>query len=191
MHGPRGDDKRFNGRFRLATFQESEYGIDEFWAFGNSTSVTLEAGDSSDHLRCPEVAGALTLKRNAPCTSVGALMPPQHVSYGFNSRLHRAEVNGPFGVSANPVFMSSEILQNPNVPLAWDVDGAASLAGGNLTPQFSAPALDSLYLYANDRAWKPARRHNNSMNVAFVDGSVRSTRDPLNESSWKWSYVPR
>ncbi len=191
MHGPRGDDKQFNGRFRISTFQESEYGLDEFWAFGNASSVTLEPSDSSDHLRCPEVAGALTLRRDTPCTSTASLMPPQNISFGFNSRLHRAEVNGPFGVSANLVYMSSEILQYPDVPLAWDVDGAASLASGNLTPQFSAPAMDSLYLYANDRAWSPARRHNGAMNVAFVDGSVRSTRDPLSETHWLWSFVPR
>lgn len=191
LHGPRGQDTQFNGRFRLSTFQESEYGIDEFWRFNDADTVTFEAGDSSDPLRCPEVAGALSLHRNTPCTSAGALTPPQHISYGFNSRLHRIEVNGQFGPVAQPVFLSSDILQHPDVPLAWDVDGVLALAKGSLIPQFSAPALDSIFLYVNDSAWWPALRHNGAVNVAFIDGSVRSSHQPLDEPGWRWGYSPR
>ena len=192
IHGSRGQDSQFNNRFRIETFQESEYGIDEFWAHQDASSVTFESGGELDHMRCPEVAGAVTLKRDVPCTTAGAIGPPTNVSYGFNARLHRDEVQSPYGgVSANPVFMSSEILQQPDVPLLWDVDGEAALAKNIHTPQFSAPALDSLFLYANDRHWYPGMRHNGAMNVAFVGGHVVSSRTPLDEPGWQWGYSPR
>ena len=190
LHGPRGNDAQFNDRFRLATFQESEYEIDEFWNYGDQPSFTMEASNSYDHLRCTEVSGDLVLNRDTPCTSVGALNPPQNVSFGFNSRLQRIETNGPFGPTATPVFLSHAILEHPDVPLVWDVEGAEAGRHGDMTPQFSAPSLDSLFLYNNDKKWFPAMRHNGAMNVAFIGGQVLTTRTPLSEPGWQWAFRP-
>lgn len=187
-HGPRGDDSRLINRFRLSTFQESEYGIDEFWSYGDAQTYLLDQAKEIDPLRCPEVAGAVTVTQSQACTSSGAINPPQNVSYGFNSRLHRAEVDGPGGFPLpRPVFLTSDILQHPDVPLAWDVDGAKAF-GNDVLPQFSAPALDSVAVYANNRFWFPSFRHGGTMNVAFVGGHVLSTRSPLDEPNWRWGY---
>lgn len=190
MHGPRGADAALNNRFRIATFQESEYGIDEFWAFGDLDLVTLEADDAGNHMRCSEMSGAITLSRNKPCTAAGSMAPPQNVSYGFNARLNRIEVNGPFGPAAQTALLSHEILERGDVPLLWDVDGAQAYQQGVNTPQFSAPAMESQFLYANNRHWFPAMRHNGAMNVAFVGGHVLTTRTPLEEPGWLWGYQP-
>jgi len=190
LHDSRGDDNRLNNRFRLSTFQESEYGIDEFWAFGAEQEHVLEAGKENDPLRCAAVSGAVSVSQNHACTSSGAINPPQHVSYGFNSRLHRAEVDGPGGFPLpRPVLLTSEILQQPDVPLAWDVDGQEAFDHGVL-PQFSAPSLDSKAIYAADRFWFPSFRHGGTINVAFVGGYVLSSRHPLDEGSWNWAYQP-
>lgn len=191
VHGSRGADAQLSNRFRIATFQESEYGSDEFWTHGNASEVTFEAGDRLDHMRCTEVSGAVTLRRNLPCTTAGSIGPSPHVSFGFNARLNRVETQGPFGIQATPVFLTSDIMQESDVPLLWDVDGALAQSKGVLTPQFSAPALDSQFLYVNDKHWFPAMRHGGAMNVAFVGGHVISTRAPLEEPGWRWDYSPR
>lgn len=190
MHTPRGHDEPLRNRFRLSTFQESEYRIDEFWGFGAAQEARLDPGKGRDKLRCSEVAGSVTVSKNQPCTSTGAINPPQHVSYGFNSRLHRAEVRGPGGFPLpKPVFLTAEILSEPDVPLLWDVDGDKAFAK-RVLPQFSAPALGSKSIYAADRFWFPSFRHGGRMNVAFVGGHVLSTRKPLDEAGWRWDYQP-
>lgn len=191
IHGSRGSDAQFNNRFRLATFQESEYGIDEFWAHGANSQVTIEAGAQLDHMRCAEVSGPITLKQNVPCTTGGSIGPVANVSFGFNARLNRAEVSTAFGVQAQAVLLAPDILEQTDVPLVWDVDGAAAQAKGVATPQFSAPAMDSVYLYANNKHWFPGTRHNGALNVAFVGGHVVSSRQPLEESGWRWDYAPQ
>jgi prepilin-type N-terminal cleavage/methylation domain-containing protein/prepilin-type processing-associated H-X9-DG protein len=190
MHTSRGDDARLDNRFRLSTFQESEYEIDEFWSHGDADTVVLDEKSESDPLRCSEVRAAVSVTQNQACTSSGAINPPQNVSYGFNSRLHRAEVEGPGGFQLpRPVFLTSAILQEPDVPLAWDVDGKKAFST-HVLPQFSAPSLDSQSVYAADRFWFPSFRHGGLMNVAFVGGQVLSTRTPLEEPGWKWAYQP-
>lgn len=191
VHGSRGADAQLNNRFRIATFQESEYGLDEFWAHGPAPQATFEAGAQLDHMRCTEVSGPVTLKQNAPCTAAGSIGPASNVSYGFNARLNRAETQGPFGVQASTVFLTSDIMQQPDVPLLWDVDGALAQSKGVQTPQFSAPALNSLFLYVNNKHWFPGMRHNGALNVAFVGGHVLSSREPLEEAGWRWEYAPR
>lgn len=190
IHSSRGDDNPLRNRFRLATFQESEYGIDEFWAFDGQQEHDLESGVDHDPLRCAEVRGAVRVAQNHACTSSGALNPPQNVSYGFNSRLHRAEVSGPGGFPLpKPVLLTSEILSQPNVPLLWDVDGKEAFSRGVL-PQFSAPSLDSKSVYAGDWLWFPSFRHGGFMNIGFVGGHVLTTRTPLEELSVRWAYQP-
>lgn len=191
MHGDRGDDETELGphHFRLETFIESQYGVDEFWAWGSAPSHSLPDAAKNDPMRCAEVHGLVTVYNGLPC-STGAVTPPQHVSYGFNMRLHWAQVSGQVGqpVAANMV-LSSRILQEEQVPLAWDVDGAAAAQKG-VNPLFSAPTLGSTALYPNDQFWFPASRHQGRMNVVFTDGSLRTTGRPLDEDGWRWSYQP-
>lgn len=191
LHGDRGNDGLLGPhRFRLETFQESQYGLDEFWRWDNPNSYTLPDAAKNDPMRCSEVRGPITLFNNTPC-SQGAIDPPRNISFGFNMRLHRPEGRGPNGQPAllQPVALTTDILARGRVPLAWDVDGAAAEARGS-TPVFSAPSLSTQGPYANNRYWYPGRRHNGAANFAFIDGSVHASTHPLDEGGWDWSFQP-
>jgi prepilin-type N-terminal cleavage/methylation domain-containing protein/prepilin-type processing-associated H-X9-DG protein len=187
LHGDRGDDERELGsRFRLETFQESEYGISEFWRWGGENSHDLPDTAKNDPMRCASVGGEITVRRGTACRN-GAISPPENVSFGFNGRLDRA----PRGNSNRwtVVDLSSRILEESMVPLAWDVDGAMAKRNG-VEPVFSAPALDATDgPFAGGRYWFPASRHNGGLNVLFMDQHVESTQTPL-EERWDWSFLP-
>jgi prepilin-type N-terminal cleavage/methylation domain-containing protein/prepilin-type processing-associated H-X9-DG protein len=191
LHGDRGGDALLGpGRFKLETFQDSQYGIAEFWRWGTANSYTLPDAASNDPMRCSEVRGPITVNRGQTCGEGGAIAPPDNVSYGFNARLHRAEVTDANGTPrALPVVLTARVMELGNVPLVWDVDGAAAGARGSV-PVFSAPSLDSPWLYRGDRFWYPGARHNGAVNIAFVGGQVVSSSHPLNEASWQWGYQP-
>jgi prepilin-type N-terminal cleavage/methylation domain-containing protein/prepilin-type processing-associated H-X9-DG protein len=188
LHGDRGNDQRELGdRFRLETFQESQYGADEFWRWGDETnSHSLPDTDGNNPMRCSEVGGILTVRRGVPCRN-GAIGPADAVSFGFNGRLDRAPFRG--SNRWMPVTLTSQISEQSMVPLAWDVDGAKAKRNG-VEPIFSAPALDARSgPFADGRYWFPAMRHNGSANVLFLDQHVESSPRPLQES-WDWSYLP-
>lgn len=189
LHGDRGDDHRTRD-FRLETFQESQYGVDEFWRWGDDL-VQMELPDAvgNNPMRCPSVGTSLVLRRNLACGS-GAVGPPQSVSYGFNMRLDRAEVIDASGrPRAVPVRLLPGIVQHADVPLLIDVDGQLAFERGS-QPIFTAPTLDSQGLYADDRFWYAARRHAGRANAAFLDGHVGSSSDPANEPGWRWDFQP-
>ena len=188
LHGDRGDDDRElrPNRFRLETFQETQYGIDEFWSWGAKQIVELPY-EGNDPMRCPEVEGPVELRRNAPC-SRGGVAPPENISFGFNVRLHWGEQVRDGQVGVRPVELTTEILSHPSVPLMWDVDGAVA-EENDVSPVFSGPPLDSQGPFARDRYWFPDMRHAGTMNLTFIDGSVRSTRRPLDDSL-DWGYQP-
>lgn len=190
LHGDRGNDLRDLGprRFRLETFQDSQYGLAEFWRWGSDTTHALPDAANNDPMRCPEVRSPITLQNNTPC-SQGAITPPDNISYTFNMRLYRPEgaLNG-FPILI-PATLTSAIMDHGRVPLAWDADGRAAAAHG-VVPVFSAPSLGSTGPYSNDRYWFPALRHNSAVNIAFIDGSVLATTHPLQEPGWDWSYQP-
>lgn len=175
------------GRFRLETFQDLQYGISEFWAYGDRAMATLPDSRGRDPMRCPEVAGALRVVRDLPCTG-GGVGPFSSISYGFNIRLHLREHEGGPRVFSF-VELTGSVLDAGRVPLLWDVDGESALAVSS-NPVFSGPSLDSPLLFAGDRYWYPGLRHNGGMNVAFVDGSVSQTSRPL-ETPWLWGFVPK
>lgn len=183
LHGDRGDDRDLEsrGQFRLETFGDSQYGLDEFWAWGTLNQVTLPDNSGRDPMRCAEVKGPVTLLRSTPCTA-GAINPPQQVSFSLNYRLHW-NVRG-------QVRLDSTIVEAGRVPLLWDTNASLAVARGVL-PVFSAPGLGSTGPLADDRLWFPALRHTGAMNVAFADGSVGTSARPLDESQWKWSFEPR
>ena len=195
LHPNRGDDEDLPGRrsFRLETFIEYQYSVDEFWAWGTDTQHNFPDSNGNDPLRCAEVRGTVTGDAGTPC-SMGAIQPPQNVSYGFNVRLRFSERQQQAG--RNPqVVLTSKILEGQGVisagliPLSWDVDGRrAAQIGAN--PLFSGPSLNSLTLFTNNRYWYPALRHNKGLNVSFVDGHVESTRAPLDQPNWAWGFDP-
>jgi len=189
LHGDRGDDKNLpSGKFYLETFQESQYRIDEFWAYGLAPTHTLPDAGGNDPLRCPEVDGDLVVRRNTPC-SAGAVSPPESVSFGFNARLHRPETKINGMPVARKTALSSSLLEHASVPLLWDVDGAMAKRKG-VQPVFSAPAMDSEQVYAGDSHWFPSFRHGSGLQVAFVGGHVAASKRPLEETGWMWGSQP-
>jgi prepilin-type N-terminal cleavage/methylation domain-containing protein/prepilin-type processing-associated H-X9-DG protein len=188
LHGDRGDDGD-GATFSIETFQESQYGVDEFWLWGDAGAVDLPDAQGNDPMRCPDVREALTLRNNLACSN-GAVGPSASVSFGFNARLHRAETIDSRGrPRAELVSLRSDILNHANVPLLIDVDGQrASELGVN--PVYTAPSLDSQAVYANDRVWFPGLRHGGKANIAFMDGHVESSADPENMPGIDWAYQP-
>jgi len=183
----RGDDTGLpSGHFRLETFQDSLYQIDEFWRHDGDTRI-VRRGMIEGLPWCPSVNGELTLRRGFPCTS-GGVGPAAFISYGFNVRLHVVENRSDLGPPFTRITVNRIALAEPGVPLVWDVDGSAAMYG--ISPVFSGPSLDSRLVFANDRYWFPSYRHNGRMNVGFVDGAVLHTSDPLREPGWRWDYSP-
>ena len=190
MHGDRGTDERLAPRFKLETFQESQYGIDEFWRWGDKDRHELPDESNNDPMRCSEVDGYVTLQRGAPCRS-GGVGPPENVSYTFNGRLDRAPVRGSDGSRWMQTTLTDGVVSEPMIPLAWDVDGATA-AERRVTSVFSAPIADNTNgPFASGSLWFPAMRHNGSLNVLFTDQHVEASKDPLGEMSWKWGFLPR
>lgn len=188
LHGDRGDDGD-GSAFSLETFQESQYGVDEFWRWGTAGAVNLPDASGNDPMRCPDVREPLTLRNNLACSN-GAVGPSPSVSYGFNSRLHRAETIDSRGrPRVVQVSLRSDILSRSNVPLLMDVDGirASELA---VNPVYTAPSLDSQGPYANGRVWFPGLRHGGKANIAFIDGHVESSATPDREPGFDWAYQP-
>jgi len=189
LHGDRGDDGNRN-TFFIETFQESQYGVDEFWRWGEHLgSIELPDAQGNDPMRCPEVRVPMRLRSDLACSN-GAVGPAPSVSFAFNARLHRAEITDSRGrPRAVQVPMRPDILGRTDVPLLLDVDGV--LAGDRgVNPVFIAPALDSLGPYADNRLWYPGLRHSGKANVAFIDGHVESSSSPDREKGWDWAYQP-
>ncbi len=191
LHGSRGDDRVRYGRnaFSLETFVESQYGADEFWAFGDADVGVRPDASGVDPMRCSEVRGEVSILRAVPCQQ-GAVSPTENVSFGFNMRLLWIEyldhLDRP---RAKEVQLTSEVLGQGRTPLVWDVDGRVA-SQRDVQAIFSAPGLDSEAIYANDQHWFPGFRHAGQMNVAFIDGSVSATREPFEDSSWRWDWQP-
>lgn len=191
LHGDRGDDRMLPGdRFRLETFQESQYGLDEFWRWGDVRQHELPDANNNDPMRCAQVNGFIMLSRDRPCGDSRAISPAKNVSYGFNARLDRPEVrraNGSYHYP--PISLTSTVLSEGNVPLAWDIDGQLAVEKGAV-PVFSTPSLRNGGAYGNERMWFPSFRHNGAGNYAFIGGHVLSSSTPLAQSSWQWGYQP-
>lgn len=187
LHGPRGSDSTSNS-FSLSSFQDSLYGVNEFWAWPQDPH-TLPDAAGNNPMHCSEVRAPITLHRSAPCDN-GGVSPLQNVSFALNARLYWREITTP-APSARQIRLSASILAHANsmVPLVWDIDGAATVQAES-TPFYSAPTLDSPAVFAGDQFWHPGLRHNRGLNVGFIDGHVAASRNPLNEAGWQWGFVP-
>jgi prepilin-type processing-associated H-X9-DG protein len=184
----RGDSEALGaGCFRMDDFQESLYGLDEFWDRGSATSGPLEG--KSELLLCPSGASSLTKRKGMPCSSA-AIGPAEEVSMAANMRLRRAVVNFKGKNVLSPVattFVRPDILRHPYVPIMMDVDGHEAQKRG-YEPFYTAPPIaEAEDAFANGKYWIPGSRHASRTNVAFVGGHVLTSRDPAAER-WDWSY---
>jgi hypothetical protein len=175
-----------HGHVALETFQESVYGIDEYWRYGSARSQVVLSEADDVPLRCAAVRGDLILRSDAPCSS-GGVASWNTVSYGFNARMHR--IDRPGGGSMG-TCLTERVLDEAMVPLAWDVDGLEATERG-VSPVFSAPPIGDGGIYDDGLSWMPASRHGHGMNVVFMDAHVDTTRRPLEEAGWRWDYYAR
>jgi len=188
LHGRRGDDT--GKTFRLESFQESQYRIDEFW---NRSGTTFN-GSVRDLgvMACAEVSGEIIMRSDTPCRS-GAVQPARNISYAFNLQMDRPEVFNDGMWTTLPVRLSDRILQEPRsdrIPLVWDIDGAVA-ASRQVTPHYSAAPSEPGLPYSDGTMWFPSLRHGGRMEVAAIDGSVRDTASPLADSfGWRWDFQP-
>ncbi|MFO0974145.1 MAG: type II secretion system protein [Phycisphaerae bacterium] len=193
----RGDSEVFGPKvFRLDDFQEATYRIAEFWDGPASKSEPINP--LQQPMMCPSGSNTLERRSGVPCDS-GAIAPQRNVSVGFNMRLRmrtKSVDDAFFPVNA---FLTDKVLQFPDVPLLFDVDGEQAVDLGVL-PYYAAPPLSCPKfkkdgtvegdIYSSSRFWFPSMRHRGRMNVGFVGGHVLSTPDPLAEAWWAWDYVP-
>jgi len=183
----RGESDRLGAsRFRIEDFQESLYGVDEFWRYGDVLQVEVS---SADHLMtCPSAGAALTLIPGGPCEqSVG---PFEDVSIALNMRLYRPVVRfrgerllAPPGSA----WMSPQSLNHPYAPLTIEVDGPGARSRG-IDPFYIAPPVGQKDdPYADGRFWTPSTRHGGQTIVGFLGGHVLTSSHPATEH-WDWSY---
>jgi len=195
LHPPRGDDDDIPGgrSFRLETFIEYQYSVDEFWAWGTDQTHAFPDNNGNDPLRCSEVRGIVSGNIDTAC-SEGAIQPPQNVSYGFNARLRlsdrqRLAGRSPYVVLNSQILDGNGVTSPSLIPLSWDVDGRTAVQQ-NANPFFSGPTLTNTVLFPNNRFWFPSLRHNGVLNLSFIDGHVESSRAPLDEPDWAWDFDP-
>ncbi|MBX3394416.1 MAG: prepilin-type N-terminal cleavage/methylation domain-containing protein [Phycisphaerae bacterium] len=192
-NGNLGDSTSLGGqRFFIEDFQESIYQIDEFWS-GDPEEIESQPLDGiATSMMCPSLASArLDRRAGFPC-SAGAVGPQKNVSVGFNMRLHRRTQTIDGVNYLRLAQLTPAILQFPDVPLLFDVDGKAAVESGTI-PYYSAPPLldDSCAdAYEDGAHWFPSLRHRNRINVAFIGGHVLSSPEPVREPWWKWGYQP-
>ncbi len=187
-HGHRGEsDQTGRSGFYVTDFQESLYGVDEFWDLGVVTEAAYKP--SRQPLICPAGPQFLERQQGQPCQS--AVNPQKNVSIGFNMRLLSANVQHyPSGWWVlQDVRLDSRILEHPAVPLAFDVDGEKAVKRRKY-PFYSVPAVDEAGLYATDQFWFPASRHGEQLNACFIGGYVLSSGNPAHEPGWDWGYQP-
>ena len=175
--------------FRIEDFQESIYGVDEFWSGPATERLGMSAMDQP--LMCPSHAGMLERRSGVPC-SAGAVGPKKDVSIGFNKRLEtrtRYIQGQPYPA---PAYVPEKILHYPDVPVLFDVDGQEAVQR-DLLPYYSAPPIldDPITdIYESGMWWFPSFRHRGGLNVGFVGGHVLSSSHPTTEPWWRWSYQP-
>jgi len=190
--GRRGGSDSMGPRFMLEDFQESIYGLAEFWGGGESEREQLTM--SNQPLMCPAGPGFLERRGTIPC-SAGAVTPVNNVTTGFNSRLNReSRILNDGSIGPRPAYLTSKILMFPDVPLLFDVDGQLATER-EIKPYYAAPPMapkDGIDIYSQVISggiyWFPAMRHRGRINVGFIGGHVLSSARPLSEPYWRWNF---
>ena len=190
--GRRGTSDSIAPRFMLEDFQESVYGLAEFWGGGESEREQLSI--TTQPLMCPAGPQALERRASIPC-SAGAITPIGNVTTAFNARLNRETRELSDGsIGPRPAFLTSKILQFPDVPLLFDAEGKLAEERG-IKPYYAAPPMppkDGVDIYShtvsNSVYWFPSMRHRGRMNVGFIGGHVLSSARPTSEPYWRWNF---
>jgi prepilin-type N-terminal cleavage/methylation domain-containing protein len=186
-HSYRGDSDRLNQKlFRVEDFQEKLYRVHEFWDAGSAVEAPVDG--SKQPLACPAADAALTKRKSLPCSS-NAIAPLEAVSVGFNMRLDQVSTTVNGWSVLKRTRLTTRILEHPDVPLAFGVDGAGAVQKGVL-PYYSAPPAGDTGLYGSGRFWFPSFRHDGKLNVAYIGGYVQRTIDPDRTARAGWNYQP-
>lgn len=186
-HAGRGDSDRYDTKsFYIEDFQDKVYRVDEFWEGGSAGQVSYRPQDQP--MICPAGPAQLYKQRGFPCNQ-GAVGPTANVSIGFNMRLERVSQVEQNWARLVWTRLTSKILDHPNVPLVFDVDGARADSIG-VTPYCSAPPAGDTGMYGSGMFWFPSLRHGGRMNAAFVGGHVLRSDRPDKAPQWKWEYQP-
>ena len=184
----RGESERLGkASFHFEDFVDKSYRISEFWE-GSRHSTKMQP--STDPMICPVSELPLERHPDTRCER-GAITPVENVSYSFNRRLHQETMiyDGRKVLNLD-TRLRSRVLEHPNVPLAFDVDGEES-AAHNRYPYFNAPPLPGYDDYYSDgKWWYPSDRHRGKTNVVFVGGYLQNSVDPAGERGWDWRYQP-
>jgi len=184
----RGDSDAIFPRFLIEDFQESAYGLAEFWTGPDVEREAIQGPNQP--LMCPAAPAYLERRSNIPC-SAGAIGPPENVSTAFNRRLYKETRRLADGTLVpRTAQLSSSVLNAPDAPLIFDCDGNVALQHG-VAPYYAAPpvSLDTgPDIYGDGTFWFPAKRHRGRMNVGFIGGHVLSSAEPLVEPYWRWGF---
>lgn len=188
--GLRGDSQRFGPeRFQLEDFVDSVYEVDEFWNGPEAERLAIDA--SRQPLMCPESPARLERRAGIPCSN-GAVGPAKNISAAFNRRLDKkSRIIGTRAVAVT-AYLTSQILQFPDVPLVLDSDGEEA-ALRDVPAFFTAPPIltdKAVDVYESGKNWFPSFRHRGRINVGFIGGHVLSSSQPTTEPWWRWSYQP-
>jgi prepilin-type N-terminal cleavage/methylation domain-containing protein len=168
--------------FDIDDFQEKLYGLDEFWDPRSATQ--RQYNPARQLLMCPSGPRRLERQGNLPCDSY-PVTPVSNVSIGFNMRLRMASSFLAGRPVLQSVRLSSRILRQPSVPLAFDVDGAVA-DKRRIIPYYSAPPAGGWGRYSSGLFWFPSFRHG-SLNACFIGGHVLSSNRP-EKAGWNWRY---
>ncbi len=188
--GLRGDSQRFGPeRFLLEDFVESVYEVHEFWTGPEAERIAMDA--SRQVLMCPEAPSRLERRSGIPCSD-GAVGPAKNISAAFNKRLEKKTRMAGTRPVATTAYLTSNILQYPDVPLVFDAAGNEASAR-DVPALYSAPPIltdKATDIYESGRNWFPSFRHRERMNVGFIGGHVLSSGQPTTEPWWRWSFQP-
>ena len=183
--GARQTPGRDSRLFHLEEFQEKLYRIDEFWDAGNKNQAVV---DSKHPLACPAVKAVMLKTKGLPCSG-SAISPPEAVSIGFNMRLYQVSIVFNGRQRLQRTWLSPRILEKPELPLAFGVDGKEADNKGVL-PHYAAPPAGDTGPYGSGLFWFPSLRHEGKLNVAHVGGYVQRARDPGRSARANWKYQP-
>lgn len=168
-------------RFQIEDFQESQYGVSEFW---QTPFVASEVIDPNNPMICPSAPDELRRQKGFPCND--AIAPKVNVTVGLNLRLYRAVIEDKLA-PPSACHLSARALEHPYAPLTIEVDAFEAERKG-VDPFYIAPPLkDKKGPLAPGQYWFPGKRHGGATIVGFIGGHVLVSRNSQDEP-WDWPY---